>query len=49
MTVNVKITETDVFNKLLEVCSDFANDEEIPANKRKQFVDRLLEFGALPE
>lgn len=49
ITINVSIAETDLFMDMLEVCKDFANDEEIPEHKRKLFVERLVEIGVLRE
>lgn len=47
--IEVKITETEVFQKLLEVYRDFAEDVEIPEHKRKEFIDRVLQAGVMAE
>lgn len=49
LEVTVKIADTKLFEKVLELFREIASDSEIPKEKREHIVARLLEIGALPE
>lgn len=49
LEVTVKIADTELFQNILNLFQEIANDESIPEEKRKHIVDRLLEIGAIKE
>ena len=49
LEVTFKLADTEVFQNMLNLFQEIANDESIPEEKRKCIVDRLLEIGAIKE
>ena len=41
LSVNVKLTETDIFKELLKECSSILEDERIDKHIRKEYCARL--------
>ena len=48
-TVQVDISDTELFKEFLSIFADAMNDERIPRDIRDHYVNRLLEAGVLPE
>lgn len=41
LSVNVKLTETDIFKELLKECNSILEDERIDTSIRKEYKDRF--------